>query len=111
MTYTAEEQLLVDLKTLVLTRKGEYLANPDFGTNIISIYNRTDIEDANDIVMGEVQEAVSAYLPAINLQNFESTKFKNNETDSEYYKVMIDYTIPALSDKNYQLILNIATSR
>jgi phage baseplate assembly protein W len=111
MTYTAEDQLLVDLKTLVLTRKGEYLANPNFGTNIISIYNRTDIEDANDIVMNEVQEAVSNYLPAISLQNFESAKFKNNETDSEYYKVIIDYTIPVLSSKSYQLILNIATSR
>ena len=111
MTYSPEEQLLVDLKTLILTRKGEYLTNPSFGTNIIDLYSRTDLDDVNEIVTQEVQEAVAEYLPSINLLNFTSTKFRNNDLDGEYHRVVIEFNIPLLSDKSHELILNIASSR
>ena len=111
MTYSPEDQLLVDLKTLILTRKGEYLTKPNFGTNIIDLYSRTNIDDVNDIVTQEVQEAVTEYLPSINLINFTSTKFRNNDLDREFHKVIIEFNIPLLSDKSHELILNIASSR
>ena len=51
MTYSPEDQLLVDLKTLILTRKGEYLTEPNFGTNIIDLYSKTDIDDVKSSSM------------------------------------------------------------
>ena len=35
MTYDENEQVKINIKNLILTRKGEYLGRPNFGTNLI----------------------------------------------------------------------------
>lgn len=110
MTYSVRDQIKVNLKNLILTRKGEYLCSPDFGTNIIDIYNSTEIESVEDIAMENISNAVSKYFPYLSLDNFSSQKILETNTHPSYFEIKIDYTISITNEKN-QLILKVLTSR
>ena len=110
MTYSIEEQVKVNLKNLILTKKGEYLCNPEFGTNLIKIYNSTNLEDIEDIAMNEIESAVSIYMPFIKLKSYTSTKINETSNNPEYYKLTVDYSIEGLENKS-SLIIRLLTSR
>tara|TARA_Y100000114_G_C11753314_1_gene325552 strand:- start:186 stop:674 length:489 start_codon:yes stop_codon:yes gene_type:complete len=110
MSYNINDQVKVNLKNLILTQKGEMICNPNFGTNLISIYNSTNLESIEEIAMNEIQQSVSAYMPFVNLTNFSSVKIEETENVSGYYELEIDYSIEGFEDLN-KLILNIEMSR
>lgn len=110
MTYNINDQIKINLKNLVLTRKGEYLCSPDFGTNLIDLYNRTDIENIEDNVMRDIQNAVSKYMPFVRLLNYTSKKIESTFENPEYYKINIDYQINGEETIN-NLIIKLLTSR
>ena len=100
MTYDVNDQVKVNLKNLILTRKGEYLCLPDFGTNLIQLYNSTEIEDIEEIAMDEIKKAVSLYMPYVSLENFTSNKVKNTLENTSYHEIKIDYNVEGLNKKN-----------
>lgn len=110
MTYTVQDQIKNNLKNLILTRKGEYLCSPNFGTNIIDIYNNTSLEDVEGLAMNEIQNAVSSYMPFVSLSNFTSKKIPETFENPTYFEISIDYTI-AQDQENNTLIIKLLTSR
>jgi phage baseplate assembly protein W len=85
MHFDPLEQIKDNLKNLILTQKGERLGYPDFGTNINRIYSNTNLSEDQiaDIVMNEITYLVAKYMPSLTLQNFYSSKIKdeNNKTN------------------------------
>lgn len=110
MTYTIEDQVKNNLKNLILTRKGEYLCSPNFGTNLIDIYNRTDLENIESIAMSEIQNSVNIYMPFVNLINYTSVEIPESFDNPKYYEIKINYTIDSIEEKNV-LIIKLLTSR
>ena len=110
MTYDISDQIKVNLKNLVLTKKGECLCAYDFGTNLIDLYNQTDLENIEDLAMQEIQEAVQKYMPFVSLQNYTSIKVSETFENPEYHEIKIDYAVPDL-DKQNNLIIKLLTSR
>lgn len=110
MTYDINEQIKVNFKNLILTKKGEYLCNPGFGTNLIEIYNATNLENIEEVAMAEIESAVSTFMPFIKLKNYTSTKINETSNNPEYYKLVVDYTVEGLENKN-SLIIRLLTSR
>ena len=91
MTYDENEQVKINLKNLILTRKGEYLGRPNFGTNLIELYSASNLENIDNIVMDEIKSAVSIYMPFVSLQNFESFFVDATANNSPYYDITIKY--------------------
>lgn len=110
MTYDVKSQVKVNLKNLILTRKGEYLCMPDFGTDLISLYNSTEVENVEEQAMSSIQSAVSKYMPFITLENFSSQKFLETQNTPEYFELKVDYLISVIDEKSH-LLLKILTSR
>lgn len=110
MTYSLSDQVKVNLKNLILTKKGECLCNYDFGTNLIDLYNQTNLEEIEDFAMQEIQSAVNKYMPFVSLQNYTSIKIEETFENPEYYEIKIDYNIPNLNE-NSKLIIKLLTSR
>ena len=68
------------MKNLILTRKGERIGFYDFGTDIHKTYSAELSEnDLTDFIMKEISDAVSKYMPAINLKNLYSNQLKEEE--------------------------------
>lgn len=79
-----------DLMHLILTKKGERLYMPDFGTNLLKfIFEPNDILTRNDI-KNEITDTVKKYLP--NLQ-INEVSVEQSERSEHAAKVRIDYTV------------------
>ena len=74
------DQVSNNFKTFLMTRKGELLCKPNFGTLLSDIYNRTDLElnEIETIVMKEISNSTAEFFPFIILLDFESREVKNN---------------------------------
>jgi len=79
-----------DLMHLILTRKGQRLYLPDFGTDLLKfIFEPEDGMTLGDIKQ-EITNVVKKYLPKLNITNISV----DQSSDSEYAAVVrLDYTI------------------
>ena len=85
-----------DLMHLLLTRKGERLYLPDFGTDLLKyIFEFNDGDTRNDISR-ELNETVKKYIPNLTINKVDVTESQ----ESEYAVVVrIDYTV---TDETFQ---------
>jgi phage baseplate assembly protein W len=79
-----------DLMHLILTRKGQRLYNPDFGTDLLKfIFEPNDELTLNDIKT-EIKTVVGRYLPKLKINSIDVVQSE----ESEYAAVVtIKYTI------------------
>lgn len=68
-SFTNRDQVLSNLRNLLLTSKGERYFEPDFGTGIRSILfeNITDEEEFSTRLRGEISSAISRWLPYLTI--------------------------------------------
>lgn len=69
-TFINRDQVMSNLKNLLLTSKGERYFQPDFGTDLkrILFENISDEEDFKDSIKNEIQSAISFWLPYLLVQ-------------------------------------------
>ena len=79
MHFSIEDQVVDNLKNLIMTQKGERLGFTDYGTNINRIYSDTSLDEDEiaDVVSQEISTAVSKYMPSIRLSQFYTQKVEN----------------------------------
>ena len=78
---TLTDQAYSNLKNLLLTRKGERLGQPTFGSDLWNIIFEQITEDIGDSVEQSVREAVDYWLPYITINNvFTTTDGSNPNT-------------------------------
>lgn len=79
-----------DLMHLILTRKGERLYMPEFGTNLLKyIFEPNDTLTQQDIKK-EINDTVKKYLPNLQINDVTVTQ---NEITEYGVTVRIDYTV------------------
>lgn len=79
-----------DLMHLVLTRKGERLYNPEFGTDLMKfIFQPNDSITHSDMKL-DIQTTVKKYIPNLNVDDIKVDVDPNNEYRAV---VRMDYTI------------------
>jgi hypothetical protein len=85
-----QRAIKADLMHLLLTRKGQRLYNPDFGTNLLRfIFEPNDGLTLSDITE-DVKATVKKYLPKLIIDSLTVTPSEENEYVSV---IRIDYTI------------------
>jgi hypothetical protein len=85
-----QRAIKADLMHLLLTRKGQRLYNPDFGTNLLNyIFEPNDPKTLDDI-KEEVTNSVKKYLPKLNIKSITVTPSQDNEYVAT---IRLDYTI------------------
>ena len=68
---TVFEQVKSNYKNLILTKKGERLMQPDFGTDLYRILFENITEDTLDNARLTVTEATERWMPFLEVINFE----------------------------------------
>jgi|TARA_B100000287_G_scaffold174846_1_gene164904 phage baseplate assembly protein W len=78
---TLTDQAYSNLKNLLLTRKGERLGQPTFGSDLWNIIFEQITDDIGDSVEQSIREAVDYWLPYITINNvFTTTDGSNPNT-------------------------------
>ena len=65
LSYTTEEQAISNLKNLLLTRKGERLFQPEFGSSVYSLLFEQMSEDLSTQMDEQLREDIGFWLPYI----------------------------------------------
>jgi phage baseplate assembly protein W len=79
-----------DLMHLILTRKGERLYLPDFGTNLLKYIFEQNESKTQSEIKDEISQTVKKYLPNLQINNVLVEQSEQNEYGAT---VRIDYTI------------------
>ena len=79
MHFSIEDQVVDNLKNLIMTQKGERLGFTDYGTNLNKIYSDTSLteDEIADIASTEISNVVSKYMPSIRLSQFYTQKVED----------------------------------
>jgi phage baseplate assembly protein W len=90
LSTTDSQAIKSDLMHLILTRKGQRLYNPDFGTNILKFIFEPNDDLTFTQIKQEITDVVKRYLPNLQINEISVTE----STESEYAAVLrIDYSI------------------
>ena len=85
-----QRAIKADLMHLLLTRKGQRLYNPDFGTNLMAYIFEPNDSLTLQSIKEEITNSVRKYLPKLVVNNISVTPSE----DSEYAAVVrVDYTV------------------
>ena len=94
-TKTALEQTKHNIKNLLLTRKGERVGNPTFGSNLHKVLFEQEGDDIESRVEEVIRSAMSRWLPFIIIDEIE-TKFSERNRNainvSMKFSINIDTT-------------------
>jgi phage baseplate assembly protein W len=71
LSYTTEEQAISNLKNLILTRQGERLMQPLFGTRLQDTLFEPNTELIRDALRESIISAVQFWLPYITIQRLD----------------------------------------
>jgi phage baseplate assembly protein W len=69
--FTSFDQAKTNLKNLLLTRKGERIMQPDFGTGLHSLLFEQIDDEYESKIRETIIQNVSFWLPYINIENIE----------------------------------------
>jgi len=79
-----------DLMHLLLTRKGERLYMPDFGTDLLKYIFEMNDDLTRSNIRTELNETIKKYLPNLSINSIEVTESESNEHN---VIVRLDYTV------------------
>jgi len=102
---TDDKAIKADLMHLLLTRKGQRLYNPNFGTDLLKfIFEPNDNLTLNN-VKDEVKASVKKYLPNLSVTDISVTQ----SPDSDYAAVIrVDYKVTSdVFESNDFVIINV----
>ena len=105
-TKTALEQAKSNIKSLLLTNKGESLGNPTFGTNLLSLVFSQENTDLESRVEEEIRASMSEFLPFINIVSIE-TNF--SDTNKNVANVTLEFTLNVDVTSKDSLSLDLST--
>ena len=105
-TKTALEQAKSNIKSLLLTNKGERLGNPTFGTNLLSLVFSQENTDLESRVEEEIRASMSEFLPFINIVSIE-TNF--SATNKNVANVTLEFTLNVDVTSKDSLSLDLST--
>tara|TARA_R110000803_G_scaffold47825_8_gene99638 strand:- start:3834 stop:4214 length:381 start_codon:yes stop_codon:yes gene_type:complete len=101
---TSKRAIKSDLTHLLLTRKGDRLYNPEFGSGLYDfIFEQVDSTTISDIKT-ELETNIARFIPGVIVNELKVTP----DPDNHHIKVNLDYTINNMSlreSDNIEIIL------
>ena len=91
-TKKTTKQTASNIKNLLLTRKGERLGNPTFGSGLMSVLFEPMDGDLETKVEESIRAALSEYLPFVNILDIKFSKKENTFSTKIIFTMDIDNT-------------------
>ena len=103
LTETTLEQAGHNIKNLLLTAKGERVMQPEFGSDLRELLFEQDTEDFIDRIQLAIEEAISTWLPYINV---EEANVVTDDSNPNRVKIDIDFSLNYEPDRFDSVNLN-----
>jgi len=97
--YTTFDQARSNLKNLLLTKKGERIAQPNFGSGLQDLLFEQIDDEFEGKLVDTVTEAVQTWLPYINIEDID-VNMNNENKDNNRVGVEIKFRVGETLDLN-----------
>ena len=104
--YTVDNQIFDKLKNLLLTRLGERVLQPTFGTDLFKILFEVNSQDLQQQINEYIQPAVAYWLPEINLTNIIVKTIEDDPTMIHTIEITIEYSTDSINLQSLTLAIN-----
>ena len=108
-SYSTEDQVISNVKNLVLTRKGERIMQPMFGTTLQDSLFEQNTELLTQTVRSSIEEAIKFWLPYVDITELTVTPVIAVLGNQEDHGVTISMRIALNGQKSEQEITFLAT--
>ena len=102
-TYTTQEQIVSNFKNLLLTRKGERIMQPNFGTSIYDLLFENNTENIRSTLKKTLTKDVSFWLPYISINSIETI----TSADMHQLTIAIHFQVTNIGSN---LVINVIAS-
>lgn len=110
MNTTLADAAQDNLKSIILTNRGERVMEPDFGANLKAILTEFGTAGFENEVMTRIKTATSKYLPYISLQQMKLNKLDSPPASGLVVVTLeIEYSIPLVNLQNQQITVTLNT--
>ena len=92
-SFTTFEQASTNIKSLLLTRKGERYEQPNFGTELLNLVFEPNISELKDFVSTTINDAVNFWLPYITITELNFVTGEDDPTLVHNLKISIRFTV------------------
>jgi phage baseplate assembly protein W len=89
--YSAIKQAHENLKTLLLTRKGERYMQPNYGTDLLEIIFEPNTNELKPIIQDIIIDPISYWLPYITIQTVDIVTAEDDPSMNYNLKITINY--------------------
>lgn len=89
LSYSTEQQVLSNVKNLILTNRGERVMQPRFGTNIRKSLFNQNTDDIKEQIAFEITDAIGFWLPYVNVTDLKVELVVAERTDIQEHGVKI----------------------
>ncbi len=98
--FTTVDQTRSNLKNLLMTRVGERVMQPNFGSNLHSVlFEQLDEAEFEDRVLTTIETAVETWIPYVTIGDIE-LDMSNSNIDRNLVSVTISFTVGNDIDTN-----------
>lgn len=107
-SYTSEDQAISNLKSLLLTAKGERIMLPNFGSDLPKYLFENFDEDLLSKIENEVVGSIRTWLPYINVQDvrvYTRDYGDNLKTNLEYHTIFVELDFTVDPYENFETIV------
>ena len=98
-----KDQILDNLRNLILTTKNERLMFPEYGANIRSLVMELGKPGVDEEIMVRIRNAVNKFMPFISLQGFEPIRLVDSNGSLEKLSMIISFSAPEIPIFNLDL--------
>lgn len=104
--YSTDKQTLVNLKTLLLTRKGERVHQPTFGSNLLYIIFQPSVSSLKEYIIDTINEAINEWIPYISIETIDIITNEDDPTLEHNIKVTIEFSINNFNEQKITIFAN-----
>ena len=90
--YTTNQIHTARLKTLILTRKGEWILQPTYGTNLLDILFEPNVNELTEDIIEILEGAINFWLPDLQIENINVVTNENDPTLIHQIQITIEYS-------------------
>ena len=95
--YTTPQQVKENLKSLLLTRVGERLMQPTFGTNLLNIIFEPNLSDLKEDITDLLTAPINYWIPSITIESVDIITNEDDPTMIHNLKITINYSVQNFS--------------
>jgi phage baseplate assembly protein W len=104
--YTTNDQAKENLKTLLLTRKGERYMQLDFGTDLLSAIFQPNLTSIKTEIQELIRNPINYWLPYINIESIDIITNEDDPTMIHNIKITLNYSVDNLETNTITIFGN-----